>query len=213
MKQLIHYSKVFLSVGILFMITSCGSTSVTNVWDYYVTNEVIVHKSGENAIFKKKLLHRDHESVNKSQLEMIAVKQDSDAYLVLGSHKVAKSFMIKDSVYAFDVTDLYSRVRGNDFIRQMGDLNIYFTHVPVAKVNEFLTNFELLKKQFAEAAVAKGATTQVDFYLAYNVFVSFEKTKATQTLPSECVVWVGKRKHSMSTNKLIETLTEMKNFN
>lgn len=212
MKQFIQYSKVFLSVGILFFITSCG-TSVTNVWDYYVTNEVIVHKAGENSITKKKQLYREQESVNKSQLEMIAVKQDSDAYLVIGSHKVAKSFMIKDSVYTFDVTDLYSRVRGNDFIRQMGDLNIYFTHVPVAKVNEFLVNFELLKKQYTDAAVAKDATTQIDFYLAYNVFVSFEKTKMGQTLPSECVIWVGKRKHAMSTNTLIEVLSEVKNFN
>lgn len=212
MKQFIHYSKVFLSAGILFLMTSCGS-SVTNVWDYYVTNEVIVHKSGENSIFKKKLLYRDQEGVNKSQLEIIAVKQDSDAYLVIGSHKVAKSFMIKDSLYAFDVTDLYSRVRGNDFIRQMGDLNIYFTHVPVVKVNEFLGSFTLLKKQFAEATVTKGATTQIDFYLAYNVFVSFEKTKAGQSLPSACILWVGKRKHEVSTNKLIEFLTEMKNFN
>ncbi|MES2559881.1 MAG: hypothetical protein V4590_09090, partial [Bacteroidota bacterium] len=202
----------FLTVGILFAITSCGS-SVTNVWDYYVTNEVVKHKSGENTIFKKKLLLREQESVNKSQLEIIAVKQDSDAYLVIGSHKVAKSFMIKDSVYAFDVTDLYSRVRGNDFIRQMGDLNIYFTHVPVAKVNEFLANFELLKKQYADATVAKDATTQIDFYLAYNVFVSFEKHKAGQQLPSSCTIWAGKRKHQIGTKRLLDALTEVKNFN
>ncbi|MES2781090.1 MAG: hypothetical protein V4651_14450 [Bacteroidota bacterium] len=212
MKQFTHYSKVFLTVGILFLMTSCGS-SVTNVWDYYVTNEVVVHKSGENSIFKKKLLFRDQERVNKSQLELIAVKQDNDAYLVIGSHKVAKSFMIKDSIYAFDVTDLYSRVRGNDFIRQMGDLNIYFTHVPVAKVNEFLANYELLKKQFADATVAKGATTQIDFYLGYNVFVSFEKTKMGQTLPSSCTIWVGKRKHNLATQELVRVLTEAKNFN
>lgn len=212
MKQFIHYSKVFLAAGILFLITSCGS-SVTNVWDYYVTNEVIVHKSGENSMYKKKLLHREQERVNKSQLEMIAVKQDSDAYLVIGSHKVAKSFMIHDSVYAFDVTDLYSRVRGNDFIRQMGDLNIYFTHIPVAKVNEFLANYELLKKQYADAAVTKGATTHIDFYLAYNVFLSFEKTRAGQGIPPSCTLWAGKRRHEIGTKDLINVLTEMKNFN
>lgn len=212
MKQYINYSKVLFSVGILFLLSSCGS-SVTNVWDYYVTNEVIVHKSGENSVYKKKLLLREQERVNKSQLELIAVKQDSNAFLVIGSHKVAKSFMIKDSVYAFDVTDLYSRVRGSDFIRQMGDLNIYFTHVPAVKVNEFLANYELLKKQYADATVAKGATTQVDFYLAYNVFVSFEKTKAGQLLPSNCTLWAGKRKHEMSTKDLLKVLNEVKEFN
>jgi hypothetical protein len=212
MKQFIHYSKVFFSVGILLLVTSCGS-SVTNVWDYYVTNEVIVHKTGDNAIYKKKLLLREQERVNKSQLELIAVKQDSNAFLVIGSHKVAKTFMIKDSLYAFDVTDLYSRVRGNDFIRQMGDLNIYFTHVPVAKVNEFLANYELLKKQYADATVAKGASTEIDFYLSYNVFIGFEKTKAGQSLPSTCTLWAGKRKHELSTKDLIQVLTEVKNFN
>lgn len=212
MKQYINYSKVLFSLGILFLLSSCGS-SVTNVWDYYVTNEVIVHKSGENSVYKKKLLLREQERVNKSQLELIAVKQDSNAFLVIGSHKVAKSFMIKDSVYAFDVTDLYSRVRGSDFIRQMGDLNIYFTHVPAVKVNEFLANYELLKKQYADASVSKGATTQVDFYLAYNVFVSFEKTKAGQSLPSSCTLWAGKRKHELSTKDLLKVLNEVKDFN
>ena len=91
MKQYLNYSKVFFSLGILFLLSSCGS-SVTNVWDYYVTNEVIVHTPGENSIYKKKLLLRYQERVNKSQLELIAVKQDSAAFLVIGSHKVAKSF-------------------------------------------------------------------------------------------------------------------------
>jgi hypothetical protein len=212
MKQNINYSRVIFSLGILFLLSSCGS-SVTNVWDYYVTNDVVVHKAGENAVYKKKLLLREKERVNKSQLELIAVKQDNDAYLVIGFHKIAKSFMIQDSLYAFDVRDLYSRVRGSDFIRQMGDLNIYFTHVPGTKVNEFLANYELLKKQYADATVAKGATTQVDFYLAYNVFVSFEKTKAGQSLPSHCTLWAGKRKHEMSTKDLVKALTEVKDFN
>ena len=115
-------------------------------------------------------------------------------------------------MYAFDVTDLYSRVRGNDFIRQMCDLNIHFTHIPVAKVNEFLANYELLKKQFADASVAKGASTNIDFYLDYNVFVSFEKTKAGQALPSHCTVWSGKRKHEIGTKDLLMVLNEVKNF-
>jgi hypothetical protein len=157
------------------------------------------------------MLYREVESVNKSQLELIAFKQDSNIYLVMGSHKVAKAFYINDSLYHFDVTDLYSSVRGNDFIRQMGDLSIYFTHIPVAKCNEFLAGFEKLKKQYASASVTEGAVTQVDFYFAHHVYVSFVKTRDGQQ-PSRCNVWVGKRKHEMSTADLVETLTELKSF-
>jgi hypothetical protein len=71
----------------------------------------------------------------------------------------------------------------------------------------------LLKKQYADATVAKGASTEIDFYLSYNVFIGFEKTKAGQSLPSTCTLWAGKRKHELSTKDLIQVLTEVKNFN
>lgn len=211
MNQFKRFSILPVLAAIL-LLTSCGGSSVTNVWDYYVTNEVIQHKAESPSVSKRKLLYRDRESVKKSQLELIAVRQDDNAYLVIGSHKIAKSFLIHDSVYAFDVTDLYSRVRGDDFIRQMGDLNIFFTHIPASKCNEFLSNLEPLKKQFMDAKVSNGATTQIDFYLAHNVFVSFEKTRVGQS-PSKCVLWVGRRRHEMSLETLVKVLTELKNFN
>jgi hypothetical protein len=208
--KLSNYSPTLLVAAVLLLLTSCGS-SITNVYDYYITNEVVEHKTNEATISKRKMLFREVESVNKSQLEFIAFKQDSDVYLVIGSHKVSKAFYLHDSLYHFDVTDLYSRVRGNDFIRQMGDLSIYFTHIPLAKCNEFLAKWEATKKQYAAASVSDDAITQVDFYFAHHVYVSFEKTRQGQQ-PNNCNVWVGKRKHEISTNDLIKALTELKNF-
>jgi hypothetical protein len=210
--KLITYSKLFFTACIFTLLTSCGS-SVTNVWDYYVTNEVVVHKEGETAISKRKLLLQKMESVNKSQLDLVAVKQDSNVFLVIGSHKVSKQFFIHDSLYSFDVTDLYSNVRGNDFIRQMGDLSIYFTHVPKKKCDEFLANLEPMKKQFFNAKVSEGSTTQIDFYFSHNVFVSFLKTKQGQEAPKTCNLWVGRRKHELSVKEFGDALNAMKNFN
>jgi hypothetical protein len=192
------------------LLSSCGS-STTNVWDYYVVNEVIKHKEGETAVSQKKLLHRQKESPSKAQLEMIVVKQDDKAYLVLGSHKIAKSFYINDSLYTFSVTDIYSRVRGNDFIRQMGDLSIYFTHVPATKVVDFLNGLDNIKKQYADMQVPKGATGQVDFYLSHNVYVSMEKKQAGQT-PSKCILHVGKRRHYISLKELTGIFNQVKAF-
>jgi hypothetical protein len=208
--KLLIYSKTLVAAGVLALLTSCGS-SVTNVWDYYVTNEVVVHNQEDATVFKKKMLLRETESVNKSQLELIAFKQDSTVYLVIGSHKVSKAFYIHDSLYNFDVTDLYSSVRGNDFIRQMGDLSIFFTHIPLAKCNEFLSKLDKMKKQYASATVSQGATTQVDFYFAHQVFVSFEKSKDGQK-PTQCNVWVGRRKHELNTDDFVSALNELKSF-
>jgi hypothetical protein len=207
--KLYTYSKIFFAASVL-LLASCRS-SVTNVWDYYITNEVVAHNPEEATVSKRKILLREQESVNKSQLELIAFRQDSSVFLVIGSHKIAKSFYIHDSLYHFDVKDLYSSVRGNDFIRQMGDLSIYFTHIPVAKCNEFLAKLDKIKSQYAAAAVSKNAVTQVDFYFAPHLFVSFEKTKAGQT-PGKCNLWVGKRKHHLDTDDLVEALTELRSF-
>jgi len=210
MKHLLNYSKTLAIVGLFtLLLQSCGS--VTNVWDYYVTNEVIVHKQGETTVSKKKLLLRKSESPSKSQLELIAVKQGDASFLVIGSHKIAKSFYVNDSLYSFDVTDIYSSVRGKDFIRQMGDLSIYFTHIPTQKCTEFLNGLETLKKSYSDAVVTKNATTQVDYYFSHNVFASFEKESAKQ-FPTECILWVGRRKHEISTKELVEALTELKGF-
>jgi len=208
--KLFTHSPMLLVAAVLLLLTSCGS-SVTNVYDYYITNEVVAHKPNETTISKRKMLYRDVESVNKSQLELIAFRQDSNSFLVIGSHKVSKAFYIHDSLYHFDVTDLYSRVRGNDFIRQMGDLSIYFTHIPATRCNEFLANWENMKKQYAAASVSGDAVTQVDFYFAHHVYVSFEKSRPGQQ-PNHCNVWVGKRKHEISTNDLIKALNELKSF-
>lgn len=201
---------MLFTAGILLLLTSCGS-SVTNVWDYYITNEVVAHNQEDATVSKRKMLFREVESVNKSQLELIAFKQDSNVYLVIGSHKVSKAFYIHDSLYHFDVTDLYSSVRGNDFIRQMGDLSIYFTHIPAAKCNEFLTNLDKMKRQYAAASVSQGAITQVDFYFAHQLFVSFEKTKDGQQ-PTRCNIWVGRRKHELKTADFVKALNDLKNF-
>lgn len=210
MKQALHFTKIAVAAYVLFLLPSCGS-SVTNVWDYYVTNEVIVHTPKQTTVSKRKLLLRVNEGATKSQLDLVAVRQDSLAYLVIGSHKVAKSFYFNDSLYSFNVTDLYSRVRGNDFIRQMGDLSIFFTHVPAARVNEFMVNLETMRKAYQDAKVTPGATTQVDFYFSHNVFISFEKTRANQK-PTKCFIWVGRRKHQVDTDDLQKAFAELQNF-
>jgi hypothetical protein len=205
-----YYSTIIAAAATLAL-TSCGS-KVTKVWDYYVTNEVVVHKENQTAVSSRKLLFQKVEKVNKSQLDLVAVKQDSNAYLVIGSHKISKQFFIHDSLYSFDVADLYSRVRGEDFIRQMGDLSIYFTHVPKEKCNEFLATLDQMKKQYADAKVTKGSVTQIDFYFVHNVFVSLEKEKANQK-PINCNIWVGRRKHEVAIKDLVKAFTELKNFN
>lgn len=210
MKQVLHFTKIMVAACSIFLISSCGS-SVTNVWDYYVTNEVIVHKQNQTSISKRKLIHRENDGSNKSQLDLVAVRQDSMSYLVIGSHMVAKSFYFNDSLYSFNVNDLYSNVRGNDFIRQMGDLSIFYTHVSAERVTEFLSNFDRMRKAYQDAKVVKGATTQLDFYFSHNVFISFEKTSANQK-PSKCYVWVGRRKHQVDTDDLQEAFAELKNF-
>lgn len=206
----IHYSQLLLAFGFFTLLTSCGS-KVTSVWDYYVTNEVVVHKPHETSVSRRKLLLQAVESRNNSQLDLVAVKQDTNAYLVIGSHKISKQFYIHDSLYSFDVADLYSRVHGTDFIRQMGDLSIFFTHVPQEKVVEFLASLDSMRKQYAEAKVSKGSVTQIDFYFVHNVFVSLEKEKDGQK-PTMCNLWVGRRKHEVAIKDLVAAFTELKNF-
>jgi hypothetical protein len=208
--KLNYYSFLLLAVAVVTL-NSCG-TKVISVWDYYVTNEVVQHKENETAISKRKLLFQKVERVNKAQLDLVAVKQDTSAYLVIGSHKISKQFYIHDSLYSFDVADLYSRVHGHDFIRQMGDLSIYFTHVPKAKCDEFLATLDTMKKKYSEAKVSKGSVTQIDFYFVHNVFVSLEKEKEGQK-PTMCNLWVGRRKHEVAIKDLVKAFTDLKNFN
>lgn len=210
MKQFLPTIQLLSVIGILFITQSCGN-SVTNIWDYYVTNEVVVHKPNQTSISKRKLLLRTRDKGAKSQLDLVAVKQDSNTYLVIGSHSVGKSFYFNDSLYSFNVTDLFSNVRGNDFIRQMGDLSIYYTHVPAQKAIDFLASFETMRKSYLDAKIIDGATTQIDFYFSHNVFMSLEK-KSKGDKPKTCLVWVGRRKHEVNINDLKEAFTELKNF-
>lgn len=190
-------------------LTACSST--TNVYDYYLKNVMDRHQVGEQSASKSKLLLRDFERVNKAQVELVAYKSDSSRYLVIGSHKVAKAFYLHDSLYHFDVADLYSRVRGDDFIRQMGDLSIYFTHIPAEQALTFLEALPQLKTKYASLKPVSGVTEYVDFTIASDVVVSFCKTSPTQQ-PNECVLWVGKRKHELSLQDLVNALNQLKTF-
>lgn len=205
--------KAFLKFGIIAsaaLLTACSST--TNVYDYYLKNVVETHQTGKSATSKSKLLLRGFEGTNKAQVELIAYKTGTEKYLVLGSHKVAKAFYIHDSLYHFDVTDLYSRVRGDDFIRQMGDLTVFFTHIPAANADAFLTALPNLKTDYAALQPGKGEVAYVDYALAGDVVLTFEKHSATQQM-KDCIIWIGKRKHEISVNELTKALTELKAFN
>lgn len=194
----------------LALLTACSST--TNVYDYYLKNEVETHKSGEIAASKSKLLLRLQESPNKAQVELVAFKTNDIKYLVFGSHKVAKAFYINDSLYNFDVTDLYSRVRGDDFIRQMGDLSVFFTHIPAANIEAFLVAWPNVQSQYTTQIPKDKETIYVDYALAGDVILSFEKNSATQKL-TECTVWIGKRKHYISSANLLKAFNDFKTFN
>jgi len=195
------------------LLTSC-SKSVTNVYDYYIQNNIVSHESGNIVTSKTKLLYRMQESVNKAQLELIAFKSDTMKCLVVGSHKVAKAFNLFDSTYYFDVNDLYSNVRGNDFIRQLGDLSIYFTNISLSNCNTFLKSVDKLKAEFNKAAPSENTHSHIDFSIQSDVFVSIEKKYYSQTLESAATtIWVGKRKHEIRFEDLIKAMQELKSFN
>jgi hypothetical protein len=205
--KLLHKCAALFAAGIL---ASC-SNSVTNVYDYYLKNVVETHKTGENSTSSSRLLLRVNESTNKAQVELIAFKADSVKYLVIGSHKVAKAFYIHDSLYHFDVNDLYSRVRGDDFIRQMGDLSVFFTHIPAGSAAMLEDALPGLKSKYTSARPGKDEVVYIDYTVAYDVIVSFEKRAITDK-PTECVLWVGKRKHIIDTADLEKALTALRSF-
>jgi len=210
------YRNIFLkfafALAIAFM-SSC-SESVTNVYDYYIKNNIETHKAGTISSSKTKLLYRNQESINKSQLELIAFKNDKMKCLVIGSHKIAKSFYINDSIYYFDVNDLYTNVRGNDFIRQLGDLSIFFTHVPMDKCDIFLANLDKLKSEYMKAAVMDGTSAFFDFAISSDVYFSIEKKFTTEYIENASTyVWVGKRKHKVNMDEFVNAIKELKSFN
>ncbi len=193
------------------LLSSCGSQQVTNVWEYYVTNEVVQHTPDSTTLSKRMLLMSLREEKNKSQFELIAVKQDSTVFLVIGSQKLAKTFTINDSQYVIDVVDVYPGLKEEE-MAQIGDLSIYFDKVPVQKCNEFLDKLPEMRRQYADAQVSEGSITQIDFYFTHNIFLSLEKDRVGEQ-PNTCYVWVGRRKHQVNTRQFVEALTALRNFN
>lgn len=202
--------KKLLMISGAFAVTACSS--VTNVYDYYITNVVTKSHEAQTSTTKTKLVLRETEGNKKAQLEFILFKQDSSVSLVVGSHKVAKAFYIHDSLYQFDVADLYSRVRGDDFIRQMGDLSVFFTHIPASKVIAFLDEMPNIKQKYAAITPQKDVTEYLNYTIASDLIISFPKSKAGQQ-PAECVVWVGKRKHELATAQVVNALNYIRTFN
>ena len=207
--KLTTIKRLFL-LTIVSVLVSCGH-SVTNVWDYYIKNNVEVHVQDSVTITKSQMLYRVGESVTKSQLEFIAFKQDTQKYLVIGSHKIAKTFWINDTVYAFDVKSLYSKVRGDDFIRQLGDLNIYFTHVPMENIEKFLNYLPIFKTTFKATRPVKNETVYIDYQLSPTVYISCPKSNNANN-PSDVVLWVGKRKHLTNMSRIIDIMNDMRAF-
>ncbi len=206
----IKYIGIFIIVSLL---NSC-SQSVTNVWDYYTKNNVEQHHAGSFSTSKTKLLYRHQESVNKAQLELIAYKSDTLKYLIIGSHKIAKAFFIYDSIYYFDVNDLYSNVRGNDFIRQLGDLSIFFTHIPANKCEAFLANIDKLKSDFMKGATPEGTVLYFDYNITDDVFVSIEKRNYLEQIENaNTYLWVNKRKHIIKLDELVKAMQDFRLFN
>lgn len=206
--------KLLLITFSSLFIASC-SNSVTNVWDYYIKNNVEVHKYNDITESKSKMLYRKQEAIDKSQLELIAFKQDSIKYLVIGSHKVAKAFIMGDSLYQFDVKNLYSHVRGNDFIRQLGDLSIFFAHISANECNNFLLNWDAIKNKYMKAMprVNSNEVLYIDYGLSHGIYLSFAKTDIKQPEPTECILWIGKRKHTIRVEELLRVFRELKSFN
>ena len=196
----------------LFLFTECSNT--VNVYDYYILNNLANHENGRISNSKVKMLYRKKELSNKAQLELIAFKTDSMKYLVIGSHKLAKAFYLQDSIYYFDVNEIYSNVRGNDFIRQLGDLSIYFTNIPMQNCNKFLSSVERLKAEFNRISFTDGARNHVDYTFQSDVFISIEKRSSSQEAESATTtIWVGKRKHTIDLEDLIKAIQDLKSFN
>ncbi|MCU0422925.1 MAG: hypothetical protein MUC81_08960 [Bacteroidia bacterium] len=194
------------SIGILSILLISACSSTTNVYDYYIRNVVESHQTGQLSTGSTKLLFRKIENPSKAQLELVYFKNDTNKVLVFGSHKVVKSFYLQDSVYYFDVTDLYNKVRGDDFIRQMGNLNIFFTHVPAAAIEKFLADWPSIKQSYTMLKPMKETTEEITYAIAYDVMVSFSKTQLGQK-PDKAVLWIGKRKHEINTDELIAVFT------
>ncbi len=199
------------SFAAVALLSSCGSSKITNVWEYYVTNEVIQHQVDSTTLVKRKVLLTKQDEDNKSQFELIAVKQDSTVYLVIGSQKFAKTFNINDTQYVIDVVDVFPNMKKEE-MAQVGDLSIYFDKVPASKCIEFLDRLPEIRRQYTDAQVSEDAVTQIDFYLTHDVFFSLEKTRMGEQ-PTKCYVWVGRRKHAVGTKELVAALNELKKFN
>ena len=206
-------AKLCSVVSAITLLSAC-SQSVTNVYDYYIQNNVEQHDPGVVSASRTKLLYRDQELGSKAQLELIAFKNDRMKCLVVGSHKIAKAFYIHDTQYYIDVKDLYSNVRGNDFIRQLGDLSIFFTNIPSAQCDTFLVNVVKLKADYMKATPADGASANFDLSISSDVFVSLEKKSPTQSFESaSATLWVGKRKHNIKLEELVKVMQNLKSFN
>ena len=214
MKLNLHKTGTILSIVLMVTLFGACGRSVTNVYDYYIKNNIEQHEPGIVTSGRTKLLYRHEESVNKAQLELIAFKNDKMKCLVVGSHKVAKAFYIYDSIYYFDVNDLYSNVRGNDFIRQLGDLSIFFTYIPSDKCDAFLSNVDKLKSEYLKSAPSEGTSSNFDLSISGDVFVSMEKKFPAQLIENATTtLWVGKRKHTIKLDELIKAMQELKSFN
>jgi len=209
-----HYQKATLYFSLLFTLfifTQCSNT--VNVYDYYVLNNLANHESGNISSSKMKLLFRDKESGRGAQLEMIAFKSGSTKYMVIGSHKMAKPFYLNDSIYYFDIDEVYSNVKGSDFIRQLGDLSIYFTHISMKDCNTFIKSVEKLTEEFNKASPADGARSHIDYTIQSDVFISIEKKYATQSFESStATIWIGKRKHNINLDDFINAMHELTSF-
>jgi hypothetical protein len=213
--NLVKNKSALFANALLFVILFSGcSNSVTNVYDYYIKNNLEHHETGKLINTRTKLLYRQQESVNKAQLELVAFKSDNVKYLVVGSHKIAKQFYLYDSLYYFDVNDLYTNVRGNDFIRQLGDLSIYFTHISVENCNTFIANVDKLKSEYNKGAPSEGSVSYFELTIQNDVFVSIEKKVFSDPLElATTTLWVGKRKHVIKLDDLIKAVQDFKNFN
>jgi len=192
-------------------LVSCGH-SVTNVWDVYAKNQVAKYTQDSMTVTKTELLYRTGEATDKAQFEFVAFKQDTQKYLIIGSHTFGKTFNIQESSYVFNVKSLISKAKDEDYIRQVGELNVYFTHVPYEAIDRFLNYLPNLRASYKENKPASGGQTlYIDYQLSPQVIVSFPKD-GNNNNPSDVILWVGKRKHEMSMSRLIDIMNEMRDF-
>lgn len=203
------FNKLFVAGAITFM-ASCAPQY--NLYDYYQAHTIDQVNAGETNQAKSKLLMRDYDGKAQAQLELIAYKTDSAKYLVVGSQKITKNVDVKGQVFQMGVSEVYPKVKDEAVIRMIGDYTVYYTHISWEDATKFMEAMAGIKQAYAAMKPANGEVMYLDYAISSDVRISFSKSSPNQQ-PTECVLWVGKRRHFVVTGMLMDAMNYMRTFN